>query len=1042
MIIRIFFALFVGLILPNIASAQELNGNLTCIVFVQGEGLPLTGAIVSIDGGASATTNADGAARLQAPQGKRQINISHPDYEPASVADAWIVAGETTEIIASLGPAGVPAVVSVEYPRDKVKMLETTGIAAPVKSDAVMVRVRGKVVKDEDGAPVADARIFARGSAAETKTDENGLFELDVPEGKYALSIIHSDFNTQTIDGVLHPGDEAEPIEVGLTPSALALRDYTVTAPRVEGSLSAMLDQRKKMNAVSDVIGAEQISRSGDSDAAAALKRVTGLTVVDGKYIYVRGMGERYSSSLINGSTLPSPEPERRVVPLDMFPTDLFQGVVVQKTYSPDMPGEFGGGVIMLQTKGVPDEFVLKVGMSGGYHVGTTFERGLMYDGGDTDWLGIDDGSRAMPDEVARATEGEALLESDRFSSRGYTSEELEEYGEAMPNNWEVYRDKVPMDAGLDLTAGYGFRAGVMKIGLMGGLTYGNDWDLQRKQKNYYIVGAGDHLELQHSYDFETLTNSIDLGTIFNFGLGITDDHLIQSTTLLVRTTDNETRMYHGPNRDVATNIEATRQRWLERQLFFQQASGHHIIPEVMNLGVDWRYAFSKAERDEPDRREVRYDLESTTGEWILSDRPEGNQRLFSELEDENNDFGLDLTLPFNVWRDWEAKVKTGAAYVTRERNVDTRRFKFMHKGERSTDVDVLSRNPEDIFVDENIGSDGFQFEEITRETDNYNASQDINAFYGIADLPVMQTVRVVGGARWEKSAQNVETFELFNPDDEPVAADLETTDILPALNVTYNFNENMFFRGAYSKTVSRPDFRELSSATFNDVTGGRQVFGNPDLERCMISSMDLRWEWYFAQEEILSFGLFYKQFEKPIETIVVPSAQFSVTYENAKKAENYGLEMDFRKSFGFVYDPLEYLYLSGNAAWIQSEVELSEDSGISTEDKRPLQGQSPYTVNLMLEYDNEDIGAKASILYNVFGERIEEVGAGGAPDVVEQPFHQLDLVASQALPHGFSIKAKAKNLLDLEVRRMQDEEIVERYFKGREFSLGLSWQY
>ncbi|MCB1154079.1 TonB-dependent receptor, partial [bacterium] len=597
-------------------------------------------------------------------------------------------------------------------------------------------------------------------------------------------------------------------------------------------------------------------------------------------------------------------------------------------------------------------------------------------------------------------------------------------------------------DYGMSATVGSPFHPWGIPMGILGGVTYGNDWDLTKSHRNYYIVGAGDELELQHGYDFETLEHSIDRGGIVTAGINPSDNHKILSTTMLIRTTDNENRIYHGRNRDAGTVIRVTRQRWLERELFVQQLTGEHTIPVLANLGIDWRYTFSKAKRDEPDRRETRYDLVENTGAYILSDRPEGNQRLFSYLEDENHDLGLDLSMPFKDWRGLEAKAKVGAAYVTRERKVDTRRFKYQHKGPLSTDPDVISKPADEIFVPENIGPDGFQFEEITRPTDNYSAEQEITAVYAMADLPILEPWRVIGGARYEESTQKLETFELFNPNSEPIEADLASDDILPAVNMTYALTDEMLVRAAYSKTISRPDFRELSPATFNDVTGGRQIFGNENLDRTLIENLDARWEWYPSNDQSLSFGAFYKLFQDPIEQIVVPSAQQSVTFENADEATNWGLELDFRNNYGFVANWAEDLYTAGNLSWIESKVKLGDDVGVQTEDERPLQGQSPYVINLMLGYDNLDSGTSASVLYNVFGPRIDQVGAQGAPDIIEEPFHQLDLVASQSLPYGFKIKAKAQNLLDLEARKMQDDEIVERYFKGRAFSLSLSWRY
>jgi outer membrane receptor protein involved in Fe transport len=290
-----------------------------------------------------------------------------------------------------------------------------------------------------------------------------------------------------------------------------------------------------------------------------------------------------------------------------------------------------------------------------------------------------------------------------------------------------------------------------------------------------------------------------------------------------------------------------------------------------------------------------------------------------------------------------------------------------------------------------------------------------------------------------EGSFQRVRTFELFNPDNAPVISKLETIDALPVVGTTWKFTKKMQLRLIYARTVSRPDFRELSPATFNDVTGGRQIFGNPDLKRAQLDNVDLRWEWYPRRKESISVAAFYKHFTNPIESVVVVSAQHSVTYENAKGAHNVGVELTARTGLGFIHNKARDFFIAGNAAFIWSRVILPEESGIQTSNKRPLQGQSPFVVNIQAGYDNVVKGSAVMVLYNVFGKRIREVGALGAPDIWQQPFHQLDLVFKQKLGRGFSLSIKGKNLIDLPVRLTQGGETTETYRNGRAFSVGLS---
>jgi outer membrane receptor protein involved in Fe transport len=464
----------------------------------------------------------------------------------------------------------------------------------------------------------------------------------------------------------------------------------------------------------------------------------------------------------------------------------------------------------------------------------------------------------------------------------------------------------------------------------------------------------------------------------------------------------------------------------VERQLRTHQLRGEHALGLFR---IDWRAMSAGATRLEPDRREYRQDRE-TAQLWYLSDRPEGNQRFFSVLGDDTLELGIDGTAFLN--KDETAKIKVGGLLLDREREVDTRRFKYFHRG---ISQDVLSGDPESVFTPENIGPGSLQFEEFTQPTDNYSATQRIRAGYAMAEIPLRPWLRIMGGARMESSSQEVATFELFNPDGARTKAALATTDLLPAGTITVAPFDDLNIRGGYSRTVSRPDFRELSEAPFNDVTGGRLTFGNPELKRARIDHIDVRVEWFPSPEEVLSASVFTKAFTDPVETIVIASAQQSVTWDNAEGAFNRGIEFEYRK------DLLPVLFTAGNLSFIQSNVEIGQAStSVQTSTERALQGQSPYVVNLQLGYDDEERGSGLTMLYNVFGRRIAEVGAQGAPDTYELPVHRLDLVGRQDLGAGFELSVKMKNLLDATAEVIQGPKRIERVQQGWSLGLGVKW--
>jgi outer membrane receptor protein involved in Fe transport len=1012
--------------LPLPAIPDGPPGWLEILVFDGESGLPLGDIAVELLDQKMAT-DSSGRLRAESPSGQLQFRVGG-----FLVTDVVVGAGQTSEILVTLDPGLGLRTVEREQPD-----LETEDVSTEL-SEGVPGRLIGRVISSEDQRPIAGARIFVRGQPVEVETDSTGRFELEATQGEQVLSIVRTGFSTEVVEGVLITEEAGEEQVFKLLPAA-PLYEFAVRAPRLAGGTSTLLSERKTSSAVSDVLSAEQMSAAGDSDAAGALKRVPGLTVVGGKYVYVRGLGERYSSTLLNGAGLPSPEPERRVVPLDLFPTSSLESVVIQKTFSPDRPAEFGGGVIQLRTRGVPEKPIAKFSISTGFRTGTTFQDAMVSPRGPTDTLGIDGGWRDLPAAVSEASDDEPLEEGDMFSDRGYTADELEVFGEEMPNRWNPEAEMTPPDGGFGVTLGRGWTPGEAKLGVLFGMGYGVSHKTRSYDKLYYTLGQAGELEESHRYRFNKSGRGVRLGGILCLGLSPNADHNFTSTTLVARKTDDSVRTYSGLNRDVDAEIEVTRLRFLERMLITQQFTGRHRFDVGEGPTIDWRYTFSVASRAEPDRREYRFDQEAEDL-WLLSDRPEGNQRFFSDLRDEGHDVGGDFTLPFKQWSGLVARFKAGGSYLSKSRQVDTRRFKFMHKGPLAGDSDVLSGSPEEIFVPDNIGSDGFQFEEVTRQTDNYTAAQTIGAGYFLIDLPFTEWLRLMGGIRVEHGVQEVSTFELFNPDSTPVIADLVSTDVLPGVTVTLKPAESHLLRLGYGLTVSRPDFRELSPATFNDVTGGRQTFGNPDLDRARIHNVDLRWEWYPTPLESISAGLFYKKFEQPVETVVVVSAQHSVTWQNAESADNVGFEFDMRKDFAFVHPRLADLSFAANLSLIYSQVRIGESAGIQTSNQRALQGQSPFVVNLQLSYDNPDIGTRATLSYNVFGRRIEQVGALGAPDSFEEPFHQLDFAVKQKLRHGFSVGFKVKNMLDYTERRSQGDYETQRIKRGVQFGLSLSW--
>src|SRR6056297_3253881 len=841
--------------------------------------------------------------------------------------------GEIVQVIITLTGPERRARVSIEssYGESQADM-GVAGATAETDAEEGSGVLTGRVVSTEDGAPIAEARVFISGTPVELRTDEDGRFEAEVPVGEYAVSVLHAEFATRTVDGVGIAADETTERNFELPPAGLELAEFVVIEPFIEGSLSSVIDEQRQTASVANVLGAEQISRAGDSDAGSALARVTGLTLVDGQFIFIRGLGERYSSTLLNGANVPSPDPTRKVVPLDLFPTGVIRSISVQKGYSPDMPGDFGGGTVEIRTRGVPEEDFFSIGISGGYREGTTFEKGLTYDGGDRDFTGFDDGARALPGPIADATADGRQLPgvANFFNPDGITEEELETLGESFSNIYDIDRKRVGPDRGVSIEGGKRFDFGnAFNAGLTGSILWDDEWRSRTEQRNTFIPLGDGSLRSNDSFTIERTTRTVGLSGFLTGGVNYADLHSLNLTSMVLRQTEDEATSRVGFNLDEDGIIKINQIQWEERQLIANQAEGRHIFPFLNETRLEWDYSESRASLDTPDTRRYRFDPDSQAG-FIFSRRADSNVRRFSRLNDRAVDFGGDLFVPFAAG-DWLAgELSGGYRVLEKKRDSSIRRFTFENIS-RLTFEQRRAQSLEEIFTPENIGPDGVSLQEITRNTDTYTAALDIDAVYGNLDFTIADTLRLAGGVRVEDWRQDVTTFALFDPNAPPVVSALGNEDLFPAASLTWLITDRQQLRFSYAETIIRPDFKELSPAPFTDPVLEREVIGNADLVPSDVTHYDLRWEFYPSSSELLSVGVFYKLIDSPIELTVQPGVEQRLSFANAAEAENFGIEFEGRKTLGDVgrwFDREEFFgrfYVAGNFSIIESEITMIE---------------------------------------------------------------------------------------------------------------------
>ena len=613
-------------------------------------------------------------------------------------------------------------------------------------------------------------------------------------------------------------------------------------------------------------------------------------------------------------------------------------------------------------------------------------------------------------------------------------AEQLEVVGESFNNQYTPTEESAPPNANISTSFGnfYDIGSAGVKLNYLASLDYSNSWDTNRIERNTYVP-SGVGLDIQEDLDVVNTENSIDLSGIFSAGLDIDENNNVRFTSVALRQTDNRVFKTTGETLD-APDLSTVELQWVEREILSNQLQGDHYFPALNELVVNWRYSDIVATREAPDTRSYRYD----GGEF--SSRVDGNMRSFDELEDNASELGIDLTMVFYGPRNSIITPKFGYVSSEKERDSEIRRFGFAFNGPLANNNQLLLRPLEEILSPENITEAGFVIRELTRPTDSYKANNSLEAFYGQVEVNFDDRLRLTFGGRQEDFDQVTTTFDLFRPSTS-VVADLSRKEFLPSFSATYIHYDHQF-RFAYSETVSRPDFRELSTSPFINPETGREIFGNPNLDITSITNFDFRWEWYFGFADYLSAGYFYKEFVDPIEAVIFSPVDPRVTYINAQSAENQGIEIEGYKRLDFLGPFGEDFYVQGNVSFIDSLVNIREsDLGSLTSSSRALQGQSDVLFNAQIGYEPYS-GTTATLLYHYFGDRIDSVGIEGAPDLIQEGYGELNFIFIKELNRNWQITAKAKNILDARSEITQGSLLTNGYNLGREASIQVQYRF
>jgi hypothetical protein len=812
---------------------------------------------------------------------------------------------------------------------------------------------------------------------------------------------------------------------------------------------------------VAQFVTREDFSRTGDSDAAAALTRVTGLSLVQDKFVYVRGLGERYSSALLNGSPLPSPEPLQRVVPLDLFPSSVLQGITVQKTYSVRYPGEFGGGVIDLQALTTPETPFLMVYGGVGGNSETTGKSGLTYYGSEDDWSGYDDGTRDMPSALR-----EAIATGRRVDAGAFSEDELKRIGRSFVNaplNLIQQKDDLSADFSVGGSAGYTAELEDARVGFIAVAGFENKWRnrLGQTQEGRTENGV---IVPKTFYDYQSTQNDTQVNVLVGIAAELGEDHKIGMNTLYVHDTTKEARSREGFDELAGRDVRDDFTEWFERELVNHQLAGTHFFGEYRDLELEWRAAYAKASRDAPYEKGIRYRRVSE-GVYEHDASQEQNYTRFSTVDDRVVSGGLDLTWRLPTER--EFILSGGLAYSDNDRDAESREFRFLALNGPLPES-VRRQRIDFLLSDYNISQGLLTLRETTGADGAaaYDATLKVKAAYLQAETEIVPLVRATFGVRYEDATQAVRPIDLFGSGATlPSAAPLRNDYLLPAATITWNFAENQQLRLGASETIGRPQFRELAPQQYFDTELDRLFIGNPYLVDTELRNLDLRYEWFFAKGEYFTVAAFHKTMERPVEAVVNEAgATLQQTFINAPEATLYGLELDFKKYFdlpiGAEWWGDNRLYVAANYTYSKSEIGVEPGDVVyplagagaprpATDllrDGAQLQGQSEHIGNLQLGIEGEQSGLQATLIANFVGERISARGRPGQPDFIQEPGTTVDLVVRKGFElvgTDFTLAFEARNLFGQDYEEYQElgggRVIINQYDLGTTLSLSLT---
>ena len=951
------------------------------------------------------------------------VNVAYADDQPPAPPPAEAPPAE---------PAPTPAEPPAEPPAEQVPPASeqppapTTPPPAPAPAPVPVINgvIKGSIIDNNTkvGLPAATIQIFGVAGGDITAASElDGTYRVELPAGTYKLAISTPEYIEHTRQITVPANGEIE-IEVNLDPAPIETggEETIEIVDKIDTRKeAAVLAVRRAASVVSDAVSSQEIARTPDSNAGDAMKRVVAVSVLDGRYVALRGLEGRYVTALLNGVLLPSPEPDRNAVPLDLFPTSLLSTMTVMKSYSAELPGQFGGGTLSIDTSSFPTSFEMKLGVSTSANTVATGQDGLRnaQSSGALGFFGFDNGDRGLPQAVPK----------DR-AVRNMDPAQTEAIGEAMPNVWTPTGETVTPNLGVNLMLGNTTKLGGKRVGYLASGMFRRSFTV-REGTQGRVAATGDQLVQTDNLQFTTGAAEATLGGLVNVGVDLSPNDEIGVLGLYSHAGEDLTQQSIGYSDSEGSTVDITRMSFVERALMFGQLHGKHHLKRSAGVELRWQANVATTQRRELDSRDLLYSIDGN-GARQFEDQPGSGQHFWQVLNDLSGGGGADLRA-----RAGDVQLRAGTMVQLSSRELGGRRFRFKPTGMAGD----RSMSGEELFGEDQVGT-MFEIEEDTLEEDAYQASLNTFAGYASAEYPFSEKVRGIAGARFERSTQSMTNGSRYAVSGLETDVSKDDTDVLPAANLVVAARPDMNLRAAYSYTLARPRFRELAPFLYYDYIRRRDISGNPDLVTTHIHNADLRWEWFPSENDVFAVSAFYKRFVDPIEQVIA-NVNADATFQNAEAGNIVGAEVEARTTLGRIAPALEDFRLGTNVSVMRSRVTIGDDamSQLLTSKSRALYGQSPFVVNVNLGWANPKV-ADVNVLYNVIGARIVDVGISGLPDIYEKPVHRVDVVASRMMRDDLRLKLAVGNVLNQKVSLEQGDITVNSYAPGVSFSLALDW--